>query len=168
MIPTDAFVSDCDWVRKSRLRSNPLPFARVPATRPSGFWITLKMTTAPSRILSTSGSVPYGVVASFSMIRMFESTPSYSLPWIAPWMKSGTLTSSPKVASCACAHAGSVSTRARRCVQRKYACFWAPVFSWLMTTLYMSRPVADLPTTSTDMRPSRLRAWMSSSVHLIA
>ena len=80
--------------------SKPLPFARVPATRPSGFWITLKTTTAPSRILSTSGSVPYGVVARRSMMRMFESTPSYSLPWMAPWMKSGTLTSSPNVASC--------------------------------------------------------------------
>ena len=86
MIATEALVSDCDCVRKSRLRSKPLPFARVPATRPSGFWITLKTTTAPSRIWSTSGSVPYGVVASRSMMRMFESTPSYSLPWMAPWM----------------------------------------------------------------------------------
>ena len=92
MIRTDAFVSDCDCVRKSRLRSKPLPFARVPATRPSGFWITLKMTTAPSRIASTSGSVPYGVVARRSIVRMFASTPSYSFPWMAPWMKSGTLT----------------------------------------------------------------------------
>ena len=86
MIRTDAFVSGCDWVRKSRLRSKPLPFPRVPATRPSGFWITLKMTIAPSRIASTSGSVPYGVVASRSMSRMFESTPSNSFPWMLPWM----------------------------------------------------------------------------------
>ena len=85
MIRTDAFVSDCDCVRKSRLRSKPLPFGRRPTTRPSGFWITLKMTTAPSRIASTSGSVPYGVVARRSIVRMFASTPSNSLPWMPPW-----------------------------------------------------------------------------------
>ena len=44
--------------RKSRLRSNPFPLARVPATRPSGFWMTLKTTTDRSRTRSTSGSVP--------------------------------------------------------------------------------------------------------------
>ena len=53
--------SGCDCVRKSRLRSNPFPFARVPAIRPSGFWIGLKTMIDWSRIWSTSGSVPYGV-----------------------------------------------------------------------------------------------------------
>jgi hypothetical protein len=43
---------------KSRLRSKPLPLARVPATLPSGFWITLNSRTVWSRTASTSGSAP--------------------------------------------------------------------------------------------------------------
>ncbi len=43
MIATVAFVSDCDCVRKSRLRSKLFPFARWLAMWPSGFWITLKI-----------------------------------------------------------------------------------------------------------------------------
>ncbi len=86
MIETEARVSLWDWVRKSRLRSNPLPFARWPAMRPSGFWIGLNSTIAWSRIWSTSASVPYGVVASFSISCIEASTPSYSSPWIPPWM----------------------------------------------------------------------------------
>ena len=93
MIETDAFVSDCDWVRKSRLRSKMLPFCRMPATRPSGFWIGLKMTIRWSRIRSTSASVPYGVSASFSISCIEASTPSNSFPWIPPWMKMGILKS---------------------------------------------------------------------------
>ena len=81
----EAFVSDCDWVRKSRLRSNPLPFSRMPFTRPSGFWITLKTRIELLRISSTLGSSPYGVVAYFSITSIAESTPSYSLPWMPPW-----------------------------------------------------------------------------------
>ena len=39
-------------------------------------------------------------------MRMFESTPSYSFPWMLPWMKSGTLTRSRQARSCRCAAAG--------------------------------------------------------------
>ena len=34
--------SGWEFVTKSRFMSNPLAFARVPATRPSGFAVTLK------------------------------------------------------------------------------------------------------------------------------
>jgi hypothetical protein len=37
-----ARVSGWDAVAKSRLRLNPFALARVPATRPSGFCVTLK------------------------------------------------------------------------------------------------------------------------------
>ena len=95
MTDTEALTSGCDCVRKSRLRSKPAPLARVPAARPSGFWTALKTTMAWSRIASTSGSAPRGVVASRSMSCIDASTPSNSLPWIAAWMKIGTFTSSP-------------------------------------------------------------------------
>jgi hypothetical protein len=95
MIRTEAFVSDCACVKKSRLRSNPFPFARVPATRPSGFWSILMSRITWSRTASTSGSVPYGVSAIRSITRIAASTLSYSFPWIAAWMKTGTLTSFP-------------------------------------------------------------------------
>ena len=70
-----------------------MPFARVPAMRPSGFWITLKTSTAWSSQASTWGSSPYGVVATRSIVRMTASVPSYSLPWMLPWMKIGTFRS---------------------------------------------------------------------------
>ena len=64
--------------------SKPLPFARVPATRPSGFWMTLKTRMTWLRMSSNFGFAPYGVVASSLMSCMFDSTPSYSFPWMAP------------------------------------------------------------------------------------
>ena len=41
--------------------SKPLPFARVPATRPSGFWMTLKTRMTWLRMSSNFGFTPYGV-----------------------------------------------------------------------------------------------------------
>ena len=110
---TDAIVSDCDCVRKSRLRSKPLPLARVPATRPSGFWIGLKTRIAWLRIASIFGSVPYGVVAYFSIVSIAASTPSNSLPWMPPWMKTGTLMRLPKWRASDCAAIGERSISAR-------------------------------------------------------
>ena len=103
---------------KSRFMSKPLPFARVPATRPSGFWITLKTRMTWSRMSSNFGFAPYGVVASSSMSCMFDSTPSYSFPWIAPFTKTGTLISSPHFSRSSCARAGSSSAMPRNWFQR--------------------------------------------------
>ena len=154
MMLTDAFVSDWDCVRKSRFRSNPLPFARIPATRPSGFWITLKSTTELSRISSTTGSSPLGVVASVSIVRMFASTPSYSLPWIPPWMKSGTLTWPSDLLRVFWALAGFVSASRRTFFQLANALRWYFESRSLIVTRNMSRPVADGPITSMLIRPS--------------
>jgi hypothetical protein len=65
---------------------------RVPAARPSEFWSELKTTITWSRTASTSESVLYGVAASRLIRRRDASTPSYSFPWIALWMKIRVLT----------------------------------------------------------------------------
>ena len=90
-----------------------MPFARVPAIRPSGFWMTLKTRIVWLRIASIFGFVPYGVVANFSIVSTAASTPSYSLPWMPPWMNTGTLTSSPRRRSSFCAAIGSRSISER-------------------------------------------------------
>ena len=164
---TDAWTSGCDCVRKSRLRSKPLLLVLVPAARPSGFWSVLKTTIAWSRMRSTSGSVPYGVVASLLIRSIIASTPSYSFPWIALWMKIGIL-KSLFFPSRFWALAGSVSASPRIFSQFWKSFCWSCVASWLIVTRYIGRPPAEWPKTWTDIRPSRLSAWMASSVHPIA
>ena len=143
MIETDALVSDCDCVRKSRFRSKLFPFARWFAMRPSGFWSTFHKRTTWSRIASTSGSVPYGVVATRSTRSNIASTPSDSFPWIADWMKIGTFTLSPAFSSIPCARTGSVSA-----IFRMFCQVWKSLRCWfvssaLIVTRYRSRPSAD-------------------------
>ena len=89
--------------------SKPLAFARVPATRPSGLIDTSAPKIVWSRILSTTGSAPRGVVASRSICAITASTPSYSSPWIEPWKSAGALIAVPAAASFAIEAAGSVS-----------------------------------------------------------
>ena len=62
-----------------------------------------------SRILSTAGSVPRGVVASRSICAITASTPSYSSPWIEPWNSAGALTAEPAAASRASDATGSLN-----------------------------------------------------------
>ena len=142
-----------------------MPLVRVPTIRPSGFWMTLKTSTAWSSQASTCGSSPYGVVATRSIVRMTASVPSYSLPWMLPWMKIGTFSSRCAISSFA--------RRGLRCARAVTRSRWAKslrcarVSSALIVTLYMSRPSAERPMTSTRMRPA-LRLAMSWSVQPIA
>ena len=48
----------------------------------------------------------------------FDSTPSYSFPWMAPWTKTGTLMLSPHSSRRSCARAGSSSAMPRNLTQR--------------------------------------------------
>ncbi len=41
-----ARISGCDWTSRSRFMSKPLPFARVPRKRPSGFWLGIRIRIA--------------------------------------------------------------------------------------------------------------------------
>lgn len=73
---------------KSRLRSMPLPLARVPAIRPSGFAVTLRMI----RLVDSSFFVRLSLAfASSSMSFRAASVPSHSLPWMLLLMKTGVL-----------------------------------------------------------------------------
>jgi hypothetical protein len=128
----------------------------------------LTTTIAWSRTLSTHGSVPYGVVARRLIRGIVASTPSYSFPWIALWMKIGILKASPILARRFCALAGSSSASPRIFSQFWNALRWSCVASWLIVTRYIGRPRAEWPKTWTDMRPSRLSALIASRVHPIA
>ena len=79
------------------------------------------------------------------------STPSYSLPWIPPWMKSGTFASRRSI-SC-CARLGLRARPARRS-RRAYERCWARVSSALMVTAYMSGrpPTGRSPRAPCDRR----------------
>jgi hypothetical protein len=168
MIRTDAFVSDCDCVRKSRLRSKPLPFAA-------------RARDAAVRVLDhvedDDGAVEDRVHLGIGAVRRRREALDRAhvrvhalvlVPVDAPWMKSGTLTRSRQPRSWRCAAAGFESACLRSVVQWSNDACCASVFSWLITTLYSGRPVADVPCTSRLMRPSRLRDWMSASVQPIA
>ena len=98
--------------------SNPLEFARVPRYRPSGFWLGMMMMIEWSRTSSTTGWSPYGVVTRSRSTWSMASVPSRSPPWMFASMKIGILTSVPKVASSACASAGSLVINSRTWVQR--------------------------------------------------
>ena len=127
----------------------------------------LKTITVWSRVASTSGSSPYGVVASFSISRIDASTPSDSPPWIPAWMKIGTLTSSPAERISAWPRAGSLSATLRTCSHTWKSWRCSTVSSALMVTPYIGRPRAEWPMTSTSIRPS-LSDRMRSSVQPIA
>lgn len=83
-----ARTSGCEAVTKSRFRSKPLAFARVPAIRPSGFAVTLKYTRLWAR---RSAVAPSFAVASFSISLREASVPSHSLPWMLLLKKTGVL-----------------------------------------------------------------------------
>ena len=153
---------------KSRFMSKPLPFARVPATRPSGFWMTLKTTMTWLRMSSTSGFTPYGVLASSLMSCMLDSTPSYSFPWMAPFTKTGTLTSSPHDSRRSCACAGFVE---REATELDPALEVADLLRRLLRVEHdgVKRPAeAEWPMTSTLMRSPSCDASMLASVQPIA
>ena len=82
-------------------------------------------------------------------------------------MKIGTFTAPSAPASSACARAGSVSATRRISCQLWKAWRRSFVSRALIVTRNISRPSADAPAVSTDIRPP-LRAAIESSVQPIA